>query len=281
MTPSRRALLGILATAAATAPYAYIRTLTPDAAAATATTDRYPSNTALYADPALAEGRDYGRRYKRHGQFDGALEGRVPFPKTGVIAPHGGGIEPGTSELCLAVAGYHPASPGEAPVADPAYDYWMFEGLRSSGNAELHVTSTHCDDTVALSLCVGSLNVVALHGCSTSQAGLPDGTAAVLVGGRNSALKERLLDEYARAGFQGVDALSHPTLGGTAVENITNRTLLGTGAQLEITTPLRMAMFEHFNSRDQRKTSTTGVFWDFVAATRAAVARTEAEQVIL
>jgi phage replication-related protein YjqB (UPF0714/DUF867 family) len=31
-----------------------------------------------------------------------------PLARTVILAPHGGGIEKGTSELCLAVAGYHP-----------------------------------------------------------------------------------------------------------------------------------------------------------------------------
>src|SRR5258708_29061474 len=85
-------------------------------------------------------------------------------PKTTILAPHGGGIEPGTSELCLAVAGYHPASLPQIPAAGVTYDYWIFEGLRDSGNPELHVTSTGCDDGVAVSLCAGSLNALALHG---------------------------------------------------------------------------------------------------------------------
>ena len=45
----------------------------------------------------------------------------------------------------------------------------MFEGLRASGNGELHVTSTKCDDHVARALAGGSLNAVGLHGCTTSR----------------------------------------------------------------------------------------------------------------
>ncbi|MCM4084720.1 poly-gamma-glutamate hydrolase family protein [Paractinoplanes hotanensis] len=59
------------------------------------------------------------------------------------MALHGGGIEPGTSELFLAIAGYHPAG---GATGGPVHDYWMFEGIRSSGNAALHITSASCDD---------------------------------------------------------------------------------------------------------------------------------------
>ena len=121
-------------------------------------------NSELYADPGLAEGVDYGRRHRRHERFDDTLARTDDVPKTTILAPHGGGIEPGTSELCLAVAGYHPASLPQIPAAGVTYDYWMFEGLRESGNPELHVTSTGCDDGVAVSLCAGSLNALALHG---------------------------------------------------------------------------------------------------------------------
>ncbi len=245
-----------------------------------ATSEKYPSNTALYLDTDLVEGVDYARRYRRHGRFDVSSAHKYGFVKTTVIAPHGGGIESGTSELCLAAAGYHPASLAVTPADGVTYDYWMFEGLRASGNAELHVTSTNCDDGVALSLCAGALNVLALHGCTTSKAGLPDDAEAVLVGGRNATFKQRLLDGFVAAGFSAVDAVDHDSINGDEPTNITNRTLLGMGGHLEITTPLRSAMFG-VDTRAERRNTTNQVFWDFVAVCRNAVARLEAEQTIL
>jgi phage replication-related protein YjqB (UPF0714/DUF867 family) len=223
------------------------------------------------------EGVDYARRHRRHELFDDRLDQQAGVAKTTIIAPHGGGIEFGTSELCLAVAGYHPASLAVTPAGGVTYDYWMFEGLRASNNRELHVTSTNCDDGVAVSLCAGSLNALALHGCTTSQAELPAGAETVLVGGRNATFKQRLLDAFTAAGLDAIDALHHESLNGDEPSNITNRTLLGMGAHLELTTPLRSAMFE-VNTRAQRKHTTTAVFWDFVSACRDALAQVEAEQ---
>jgi hypothetical protein len=77
----------------------------------------YASNTALYADPHLTEGVDWARRFRRHELFDDSLAFTGEVTRTTIIAPHGGGIEPGTSELCLAVAGYHPAMLPETPPA--------------------------------------------------------------------------------------------------------------------------------------------------------------------
>ncbi|MEV4756919.1 poly-gamma-glutamate hydrolase family protein [Micromonospora sp. NPDC049559] len=275
----RRTLLGVLTSAAVGGPYLLTSGSAPAAGAgggepalAAAAADAYPSNTALYADPALAEGVDYARRYRRHPALDDDLGQNAPFPSAVVIAPHGGGIEVGTSELCLAIAGYHPATLAVTPAGGPVRDYWMFEGLRASGNGELHVTSTHCDDPYARSLCAGARYAVSLHGCTPADAGLPDGTAAVAVGGRDTTLKGYLLQEYARVGVRALDARDLAAINGDEPENIANRTLTGAGAQLELTTPLRTAMFGT-NTRAQRKNTTLPVFWDFVAATRVALAR--------
>ena len=244
------------------------------------TADTYPKNTALYQDTSLVETVDYARRYRRHGLFDDGLAEHGAVPRTTIIAPHGGGIEFGTSELCLAIAGYHPATLTVAAGTGVTRDYWMFEGLRPIGNGELHVTSTHCDDAVAESLCGGALNALALHGCTTAQAGLPEDAAVALVGGRNATLKQRLLDEFAAAGVTASDAAGIEQLNGDEPTNIVNRTLLGMGGHLELTGPLRLAMFG-VNTRLRRKDTTTEAFWTFVAACRNALARLEAEQIIL
>jgi phage replication-related protein YjqB (UPF0714/DUF867 family) len=218
---------------------------------------------------------DFGRRSRRHAAFDDDPNARGPLALSTVLAPHGGGIEPGTSELCLAIAGYHPAT--LAATGGPSYDYWMLEGLLSTNNSQLHVTTTHCDDATALSLCGGARTVLSLHGCSVSAA---NGMGAVLVGGLDTALRGLLIARLRDAGFDAVDATSHPNLGGVAPENITNRTLLGAGAQLEIITPVRDLMFTT-NTQSQRKNTTTSTFWSFTTACRAALASWEATQEVL
>jgi phage replication-related protein YjqB (UPF0714/DUF867 family) len=242
--------------------------------------DTYCSNTDLYQDLNLEEGVDYERRFRRQEAFDDSPDGKGGITRTTIIAPHGGGIEFGTSELCLAVAGYHPATLEVTPPGGVTYDYWMFEGIRSSDNSRLHVTSTHCDDGVALSLCAGSLNVLAQHGCTTEQAGLDENAQAVLVGGRNALLKRALLLEFSEKEIWAIDAIDHGAINGDDQTNIANRTLLGMGGHLEITGPLRLAMFDR-NTREERKNTTTCVFWRFVEACRNAIAQIEAGQQVL
>jgi phage replication-related protein YjqB (UPF0714/DUF867 family) len=174
------------------------------------------------------------------------------------------------------VAGYHPANLPQTPPAGVTYDYWMFEGVREGDNRELHVTSTGCDDEVAVSLCAGSLNALALHGFS-------DDDQVVLVGGATpdstpNPLRESLLDGLRDAHFAVRDPGEHGELNGNDPCNIVNRTMLGMGAQLELSTPLRDAMFtEH--SRPRRKHTTTQLFWTFVAVCRDALDRLQAEQI--
>jgi phage replication-related protein YjqB (UPF0714/DUF867 family) len=103
---SRRNLLAMVALAVP-----YVRSLVSVPASASSAADTYPSNTVLYADPNLAEGVDYACRYQRHRWFDDSLSQRFGFAKTTALAPHGGGIEVGTSELCLAVAGLELTTP--------------------------------------------------------------------------------------------------------------------------------------------------------------------------
>jgi phage replication-related protein YjqB (UPF0714/DUF867 family) len=240
-------------------------------------------NSDLYADPNLAEGVDYARRHRRHERFDDTLARTDDMPKTTILAPHGGGIEPGTSELCLAVAGYHPANLPQVPPAGVTYDYWMFEGVRELGNAALHVRSTGCDDRVAVALCAGSLNALSLHGFDPAPE-FPEDEQIVLVGGGNAALMELLLAGLRDANIKRLAAGAGGELDGDDPCNIVNRTLpVGDpprplrGAQLELSTPLREAMFtEH--SRPRRKHTTTQLFWTFVAMCRDALDRLQAEQ---
>lgn len=291
-TASRRTVLTALAAAATVgAPLlSQLAAATPAYAA-----DRYASNTALYQALAGEEGTTFGRRYRRHERTDTRLDTVYPFPRTAVLALHGGGIESGTSELCLAVAGYSPREPEGAPILAQTHDYWMFEGLMSSGNKEaLHVTASHCDDHVALATAAGHLNVLSLHGCSFDSLGLPvpangDRRMAV-VGGLNADFRAALVAELTAAGFPAVDAFdpAHAAglteFNGDHPLNPCNRTMLGRGAQLELTTELRSSLFGDASSRSRRAET-----WDapgaglipFREACRRAIATVEAAQPVL
>ncbi|MFE5482537.1 poly-gamma-glutamate hydrolase family protein [Streptomyces sp. NPDC056527] len=293
-TTSRRTILTSMAAAAAGLPL--INDLAGNgstAAAATTAAAEFPSNTALYSSGTYQEGVHWMRRFRRGAPaelLDNASGTSEPVRSTAIIAPHGGGIEAGTSELCLAIAGYTPTGAGAAPAAVagvPQRDYWMFEGLASSG--ELHVTSTHCDDPAALAVCGHNLYAVSLHGFAPETGPAKQ----ILIGGREQRLMRNLASAFAAHGLTtgtgtsrldvtvvvaGVDS----PLNGDDPANIVNRTSSGAGAQLEISTELRRAMFGTFGSAaDRRATAGKGTadeahFWNgFVDAVREAVDRHE------
>ncbi|MFE7553646.1 poly-gamma-glutamate hydrolase family protein [Streptomyces gardneri] len=311
MTPfehsaSRRTILTALAAAATTgAPVlGQLAAATPAAAAMPSNATlpdplEYPSNTALYQDSTLVEGTSYSRRYRRHQQVDLSMADKpaIPFQRTAILALHGGGIEIGTSELCLGIAGYSPGNSAGAPILPSVHDYFMFEGLLSSGNRALHVTSKNCDDHVALATARSHLNVLSLHGCTFDQLKLPTADfpatgnkAVAVVGGLNADFRTALVIEIKKAGFQAVDAYApkySPTLGeynGSHVTNPCNLTMLSMGAQLEMTTELRESLFGDSSSRSARAATwdeSEGRFQAFRDACRRAIATVEAGQPIL
>jgi len=151
----------------------------------------------------------------------------------------------------------------------------MFEGIREGGNADLHVTSTGCDDLVAVQLCAGALGALSLHGFKPANLHppRPPDEQVVFVGGCDDLLRGLLLEA-----LDDVDVpveAADGELDGDSVCNIVNRTLRGRGAQLELSEPLRDRMFGD-NSRPGRKHTTTEVFWTLVAACRDALDRFEA-----
>jgi phage replication-related protein YjqB (UPF0714/DUF867 family) len=231
--------------------------------------DKYPLMTALYADPSNVEGTTYGKRWRRHEwiQLVEAQATDNPEAQKIVLAVHGGGIEPGTSEIALAVAGYHPAT--FAPATDPhgVHDLWIFEGLLSSGNSDLHVTSTHYDDPIALELVRDSRRCISLHGFSDD-----DANGRSQIGGLDTELKSIVLEELTVAGIPA--RVAAKKLDGNNPDNICNRTTIAAGVQLEMGATYRASLFAPgCNTRELRKNNTNAAFWNLVGALRKAMSR--------
>jgi phage replication-related protein YjqB (UPF0714/DUF867 family) len=138
-----------------------------------------------------------------------------------IIAPHGGKIERGTSELARAIGGTD-------------YRIYCFERTKATNNSHLHITSTNFDEPEGLKLVSASDHVVALHGCA-------DGEEMIYLGGRDTALRDAIRVNLNAAGFMtGIHA--DPNLQGTSLRNICNRGRRRRGVQLEIGPGLRDAI---------------------------------------
>src|SRR3974377_441211 len=131
-----------------------------------------------------------------------------------VIAPHGGKIEPGTSEIARAIAG-------------TSYSLYCFEGVRRRP----HCTSTNFDEPRCQELIKTHDFIVSVHGMSGDH-------EAIDVGGRDIELRDGICQELDQAGF----AIAIVTTGAHAAineANVYNRGRRRSGAQLEITRSLR------------------------------------------
>ena len=165
-----------------------------------------------------------------------------------IFSPHAGGIEIGTSELAQAIAGEQ-------------LSLYLFEGIRSTGNDSLHITSTRFDEPECLRMLAQSQTALALHGCRGRQ-------ALIYVGGRDIALGDRLMAALAASGFTAQRGEAH--LAGRYAKNICNRTRSGKGCQLELSTALRRALFVDYSTRRGREQK-TALFEKLVAVIRGVI----------
>lgn len=152
-----------------------------------------------------------------------------------VLAPHGGGIEPGTSEIARALAGER-------------FSLYLFEGLRPEDGHALHITSTRFDEPGCLDLLMRIDTALTVHGC------LGD-VPLVYVGGRNLGMRYKILVALQGAGFQAEDDNSHHP--GNDPRNLCNLGRSGQGIQLELTDGLRRLMFAGLHRKGRQQVTPT------------------------
>ena len=150
---------------------------------------------------------------------------------TVVIAPHGGGIELGTSEIALSIAA------DDLSVA-------LFEGTKLEGNRKLHITSTNFDEPKCLALVQTAQDVIVIHGERSNG-------KAVYLGGADNQLGAFIRTSLEADGFQ-VKEHHNPMLQGAASNNICNRGIKKMGVQLELTAGLRRTFFESLTETGRR-----------------------------
>lgn len=241
--------------------------------------DKYDSMTALYADPNNIEGSSYGKRWKRH-EWSQMLEAQASDnaeTSAIVMALHGGGIEPGTSEIALAVAGYHPGTLIPADDGQGVHDLWLFEGLLPKANDDLHVTASNYNEPIAEELVRNAQRCISLHGCSDRQAKVSHNhpVGILQIGGRDFALRQLALERLLAADILA-EITTNDALKGEEPDNIANKTQTGGCVQLEMGTTYRASLFD-INTRPQRKNTTNATFWRLVTVLRQVLSESRAE----
>ena len=158
-----------------------------------------------------------------------------------IIAPHGGKIEPGTSELAEAIAGHD-------------YSLYCFEGLQKRPHRDLHITSANFSEPQCVDLVAACNQVVAVHGRDGKE------RQSVEVGGLDTDLRDIICRSLREAGFSA-EVVTSGGLAALSPANICNRGARRRGVQLEITRGLR----------DELLARPQGVV-DFAHAVRRAIA---------
>ena len=174
-------------------------------------TDRYRSFAELAKDMTL--GRDYRIKWEERLKS-----------KFLIVAPHGGKIEKGTSELARAIAG-------------DELSFYLFEGLRKTDNRALHITSHRFDEPSALRLADNADTVIGIHGRQNGNS-----KETTYLGGLNASLAKSIEQSLLEFGFRAeVAGHKYPA---TNPQNICNKGRSHAGAQLELPMRLRSMLLE-------------------------------------
>ncbi|MCG7337926.1 poly-gamma-glutamate hydrolase family protein [Staphylococcus sp. ACRSN] len=140
-----------------------------------------------------------------------------------ITAIHGGGIEPGTSELAKIIS-----KKGD-------YNLYSFEGLLPSNNKKLHITSTNFDDPKLTEMVYKSNEAISIHG-------IEEDKKAVYIGGKDKKMAKSITKYLEKEGFN-VEKSPH-YVNGNSEHNIINKNDSGSGVQIEISTKYRKQFFE-------------------------------------
>jgi len=164
-----------------------------------------------------------------------------------ILAPHAGGIEPGTGKLAQSISGND-------------LSCYVFEGIQYTNNCELHLPSTQFNDPLCVNLLQTTKFAVSIHGCAFPQ-------EAVFVGGLNTPIINRIIEQLNSNGFWASrDQTDHS---GKHPSNLCNLCESKKGVQLELSRPLRKTFFRSLDRPGREHP--TDAFDKFVTAMRNAL----------
>jgi len=157
------------------------------------------------------EGQDYRINVSRH------------WHQVLIIAPHGGKIEPYTSEITQLIAGED-------------FAWYSFEGINGEDIRRLHITSHNFDEPTLLQALQETRTVMTIHGLKNSM------DEFLMIGGLDTIFGSDLRVALQCQGFIVRD--SEQPYRGVRTTNICNRGQSGQGVQLELSFALRRRLFE-------------------------------------
>jgi phage replication-related protein YjqB (UPF0714/DUF867 family) len=142
-----------------------------------------------------------------------------------ILAPHGGEIELGTSQIATAIAANK-------------FSLYCFEGLiPRRPHSDLHITSDRFDEPTGCQLVETSEISIGVHGRKDA-----DDNHTIWLGGRNVELRAEIAEALTQGGFNVMIRTPGQSLSGIAPTNICNRGRRKAGVQLEVPWTVRATL---------------------------------------
>lgn len=163
-----------------------------------------------------------------------------------IFIPHGGGIEPGTTELCKW-------------FSRRSFSFYSFTGIGVQCK-ELHLTSTKFDEPKLLDLLGKHTRAVSFHGMTNEAR--KKVKADIFVGGLDLNLRDSISAELKAVGFlvSTNEEFPYSELSALNPKNVTNRCISKKGVQIELSASIR----RHFFSGNYRtKTGRNMITFEF------------------
>jgi phage replication-related protein YjqB (UPF0714/DUF867 family) len=159
-------------------------------------------------------------RHRKEGKDFTVFTRKAANSDIAIVAPHGGMIEPGTSEIAQTAAGQDHSLyifDGRAATSDEAFE-------------DLHITSTRFDEPRCLAIITPSKTTITIHGCREKE-------PLVYIGGLDQPLGKKLCDAFNKAGIKALN--ENHRFPAKSPDNICNKNKTSQGVQLEFSSGLR------------------------------------------
>src|SRR5690625_1019346 len=168
-----------------------------------------------------------------------------------LIAIHGGGLEPGTTELVEYIA------------KENNYSYYTFNGIKKSGNRKMHITSTDYDEPLALELVNKSSITLSFHGYDESN------KKHTYVGGLDKVLVKKVIDQLNEANFSA--SIAEDKLKGSKKDNIVKQNKKNKGVHRELSTAQREGFVKNNDLSIENRKNKQAAFYDYTEAIEKAL----------
>ncbi|MBP7731609.1 MAG: poly-gamma-glutamate hydrolase family protein [Bacteroidales bacterium] len=166
-----------------------------------------------------------------------------------IFTPHGGGIEPGTTEICKW-------------FNNNSYSYYSFTGIGTNCK-ELHITSTLFDEPKLGKILSKHKYAISFHGMTDNMKQKYE--ADIFLGGLDIALINSLEEKLTTQSFAVKTFKDYQTslLAAMDPNNVTNKCGSKQGVQIELSESIRESFFKGNYRLKKGRSETTAIFEKF------------------